>query len=834
MDQAIDQAMDRAMDRAMDQARASRPIRTALAGAALILATVSCGAPPPQRLPAGAAPARGRTGEAAAPASGAQAANAVPARAANRLIRESSPYLLLHAHDPVDWYPWGDEAIEKARRESKPIFLSVGYSTCYWCHVMEREVFSKPAIAALMNQWFVSIKVDREERPDLDEIYIAATELMSGSAGWPNSLFLTPDLEPFFSGTYFPPEDRDGQPGFPSVLRQLHGAWESKRPQLLAQAHQTAAALRQEIARRQEPAAAVPPAAAVAATVAKVAAGFDPRYGGFESPPKFPSPGTLSFLWEAGDAGARRMVVETLRHMGEGAIYDQLAGGFHRYARDAAWRIPHFEKMLYDNALMGELLAVVARQTGDGELAHQARGTLDFLLDQMTLPGGGFKSAIDAETGGVEGACYLWTSEEARAVLGQDGYQLVAPILGLTEPPNFPGGRTTLYLTRPLAEHARRLGISPAELRRRLAPQLDQLRRARARRPLPLIDDKALADWNGMAIAALATGGEQLGEPRYTAAAVKAARFVLARLRGSALPQGPGPAAATSVLLHAWRNGEAKIPAFLDDYAFLIRGLLALQEATGDPGWRREATRLADEMQSRLADPRGGYFNGAVSGALNGAVNGAVNGAQGALNGAARPHLLFQSRTATDGAIPSGNAVAVLDLLRLGRRAQAEASLRAFARDLDAPSEATATLADAVFVFHGGRAEPPGTAAAPAGVALAKEVVKATVSVQPASAGGWRPFVLDLDIRGGWHVNANPASLDYLIPTRVEGALRRVSYPPGQRLRFPFAPDEIAVYTGRATIRGEIAPAGRALQLTYQPCDDRRCLPPVHATVPLP
>jgi uncharacterized protein YyaL (SSP411 family) len=759
---------------------------------------------------------------------------AAPAAKANRLIRESSPYLLLHAHNPVDWYPWGEEAIEKARREGKPIFLSVGYSTCYWCHVMEREVFSNPAIAAQMNQWFVSIKVDREERPDLDEIYITATELMNRSAGWPNSLFLTPDLEPFFAGTYFPPEDRAGQTGFPRVLQGIHTAWETRRPEVLAQANQLTEELRDAIAQRREPAAAVPALSAVTAAVARLEASFDQAHGGFGGPPKFPSPGNLFFLWEAGGADARHMVVETLHHMGEGAIYDQVGGGFHRYALDAAWRVPHFEKMLYDNAHLGELLAVAARETGDADLERLARGTFDFVLAQMTLPAGAFKSAIDAETDGVEGAYYLWTRDEARAVLGEDGYKLLAPIFGLDEAPNFEGGRTTLYLTRPLDDHARRLGISRHELLERLAPMLAKLRLARAQRKLPLIDDKVLTDWNGMMIAALARGGELLGEPRYTAAAVQAARFILTQLEGPATTQtrrlggSRAGSAATPILFHAWRNGGAKIPAFLDDYAFLIRGLLALQEATRDARWRAEAERLADEMESRLGDPHGGYYNSE-----------------------ARADLLFQSRAATDGAIPSGNAIATLDLLRLGRRARAAASLRAFAHEIESFPAAMPTLADAVFVFHGGlsaaaaqkaaagRDGQPGasasaTAPAPPGEALAREVVKTGVRVDAAGAAGWRPFVLDLEIRGGWHVNANPASLDFLIPTQVEGTLRRVVYPVGQRLRFPFAPDEIAVYTGKAAIRGEVGPTERALRLTYQACDEQRCLPPVHTTVPLP
>jgi hypothetical protein len=333
---------------------------------------------------------------------------------ANRLAKESSPYLLLHAHNPVDWYPWGDEAIEKARKEDKPIFLSVGYSTCYWCHVMEREVFSNPEIAKLMNEWFISIKVDREERPDLDEIYMVATQLIRQSGGWPNSVFLTPELKPFFAGTYFPPEDRGGRMGFPTVLNRIQEAWTTQREDLEKSAEQLSEAMRSIVADKRRPAPIVPSVNNSERVVENLKKRFDETNGGFGGAPKFPSPSNLFLLWEraeTGDAEARRMVIETLLKMGQGAIYDQLDGGFHRYTLDAEWRIPHFEKMLYDNAHLAELLALTAGATGDRELGRLARGTMDFILDEMHLEGGGLKSAIDAETNAEEGAYYVWTGE---------------------------------------------------------------------------------------------------------------------------------------------------------------------------------------------------------------------------------------------------------------------------------------------------------------------------------------------------------------------------------------------------------------------------------------
>ncbi|HSL81465.1 MAG TPA: thioredoxin domain-containing protein, partial [Thermoanaerobaculia bacterium] len=610
----------------------------------------------------------------------------------NRLAGESSPYLLLHADNPVDWYPWGEEALARARAEEKPIFLSVGYSSCYWCHVMEREAFSDPEIAELMNRWFVNVKVDREERPDLDEVYMMATQLLTRRGGWPNSVFLTPDLEPFYAGTYFPPEERRGLPGFPSVLRSVHDAWTNRRPEAEATARRLAEAMERVLAARREPAAAVPPPSLAEASVAAVVASYDPDHGGFGRAPKFPSPGKLLLLWQAGEPGGdeHRMVAETLRKMGRGGLYDHVGGGFHRHSIDARWLVPHFEKMLYDNAFLAELLALAWKETGDPELARLARGTLDFLLREMAVPGGGFASAIDAQTDGEEGAYYVWTGDELREVLGEEGWKLLAPVYGFAGEPTFEGGRHVLHLTAPLADHARRLEVSRDDLLERLGPYLARLLEARGERERPLLDDKVLADWNGLAIAALARAGALLEEPRYVEAAERAASFVLAEL-------GPGPdaeaASEGAFLRHAWRGGEARIDAFLDDYAFLVRGLLALHEATGEARWLSEAVRLADELHARLAAPSGGYYLAAP-----------------------RSGLLFQPLTVLGGALPSGNAVAVHDLLTLAEVTgeprfleRAERSLRAFAADLERHPEATPMLAAAVLRFPRSTAPPPPT-----------------------------------------------------------------------------------------------------------------------------
>ncbi len=738
------------------------------------------------------------------------AAEEAPSRRANRLVHETSPYLRLHAYNPVDWYPWGPEALERARKEQKPIFLSVGYSTCYWCHVMEREVFEHPELAELMNRWFVNIKVDREERPELDEIYMTATQILTRRGGWPNSVFLTPDLEPFFAGTYFPAEDQESRPGFRRVLLTMNRLWQTDRARVVREARQIAEAIRSALSKDPTEATAPPSMAAAGAAVERLTARYDATHGGFGSAPKFPSPGNLYLLWsraERSDETARRMVLDTLRRMGRGAIYDQLDGGFHRYTLDAAWRVPHFEKMLYDNAHLGELLAVTAADTGDEELGRLARGTFDFVLEWMRLPNGAFKSAIDAETDAVEGAYYIWTREEFRAAVGDEGWKLLGPLMAIDGEPNFEEHHHTLYFTRSLADYAASVDLDRAALLAAMEPHLEALRKARGEREFPLIDDKVLADWNGMMIAALARGGSLLGEPRYVRAAVMAAEFVLS-MRDE-----------RGVLLHTWHEGAARIPAFLDDYAYLIRALLTLHEVTEADRWLDEALELAEQLEARLRAPDGGYYTSV-----------------------ARPDLLLQVVSATDGAVPSGNGVMVHNLDRLaaltGReifRRRADSSLRAFAGDVETYPLSVTTLARAVLERGGAGAEAaPRRAEGPRSISsLARDVVAVSGAFSGESIAGWRPFRVDLAIREGWHVNANPASLEFLIPTRIEGRIRGVDYPSGESFRFEFAPDEILVYGGQTVIDGSIEASETELEVTYQACDDRRCLPPVTETIRL-
>jgi len=704
---------------------------------------------------------------------------------ANRLIHESSPYLLSHAGNPVDWYPWGEEAIELARKLDRPIFLSIGYSTCYWCHRMEEDVFENREIAALMNAAFVNIKVDREERPDLDEIYMTATQLLNRSGGWPNNLFLTPDLKPFFAGTYFPPEDRQGTVGFPTVVQRIEEMWRTDRARLEDAAANVARSLEEVIASATEAAPDVPAAGAARPAFDALARGFDEEWGGFGPAPKFPSPANLYLLHSRaskGNAEALRMLLRTLKGMGEGAIYDHLGGGFHRYTTDREWRVPHFEKMLYDNAALAEILVDTYRLTSDPELERLARGTLDFVLEELTAEGGGFLSAIDAQSDGREGAFYVWTREEIEKLVTPSELELLTPVFGLDRPPNFEEHEHTLYLASPPGE----------ALRAEMQPALAKLRKARESRPHPLVDDKVLADWNGMMIAAMAKAGGAFREPRYERAAKRAAAFVLEDLRSEG-----------GALQHVWREGKARVPAFLDDYAFVARGLLVLHRESGENRWLEEAERLAQEMEKELRDPPGGYFQSPE-----------------------KPYLLVQSKPVNDGAIASGNGIATSVLLELfeltGKavyRERAEDALRAFASDIERYPQGAMTLALTVERYH----EAPAISLD----ALAASVVEARIDAAPP---GFRVFLI---VKEGWHINANPPSSPYLIPTEIRGDVRNVSYPPGKSMTFAFSNEPLSIYDGEVAIELELEQDATELTLVYQACDDTRCLSPVSRRLPL-
>jgi uncharacterized protein len=547
----------------------------------------------------------------------------------NRLIDETSPYLLQHAHNPVDWYPWGEEAMARARSEDRPILLSVGYAACHWCHVMERESFEDPDTAALMNERFVNVKVDREERPDVDAIYMDAVQAMSGHGGWPMTVFLTPDGEPFFAGTYFPPEDRHGLPGFRRVLDAISEAWRERRDEARSQARRVVEA----IGRTGELRASADPLAedVLRGAFSQLARVFDPEWGGFGGAPKFPQPMTVEFLLRCHlrrYEGALEMAQVTLDRMANGGIHDQVGGGFHRYAVDGRWHVPHFEKMLYDNAQLARLYARAWLLTGRDRYREVAVSTLDYLLRELRHPDGGFWSSQDADSEGVEGKFFVWSHDE----LVEVGGDAVASYLGAVPEGNWEG---TNVLWTPLPQHlvAAEEGIDQEELHGRVERARAELFARRERRVPPATDDKVLAGWNGLAISAFAEAGRAFGEDRYTEAATDAAGFVLSNLRRD-----------DGRLLRAWRDDRTGGPAYVDDHALLAAAFLDLYETTFDLRWFVEARRLADTMLDLFADgERGGFFQ----------------------TGSDAEALVIRPKELYDNAVPSGNSAAAEVLQRL-------------------------------------------------------------------------------------------------------------------------------------------------------------------------
>jgi uncharacterized protein YyaL (SSP411 family) len=588
---------------------------------------------------------------------------------ANALIHEKSPYLLQHAHNPVDWFPWGEAAFRKAREEDKPIFLSVGYSTCHWCHVMERESFESETIADLLNKYFVSIKVDREERPDVDRIYMTFVQATTGSGGWPMSVFLTPDLKPFFGGTYFPPEPRFGHPGLGQVLERVAEAWRFDRAKVLESSAEIVNQLSKAVDQGQ---------GAAAAGEAELTAGFeafrqsfDKRHGGFGSAPKFPRPSVQNFLlryWaRTGDVEALEMVFATLNAMGHGGIHDHIGGGFHRYAVDYRWFVPHFEKMLYDQAQLAVSYLEGFQASGDEYYAGVARGILDYVLRDLTHAEGGFYSAEDADSPDParpdqkhEGAFYLWTRAEIEDVLGKPAADWFCRHHGVQEHGNVHDdphgefeGRNILHETRKVEDTAREFDRSEAEMRETLESARAKLLEARSRRPRPHLDDKILTAWNGLTISALAKGAQVLDEARYLDAARRAAEFVLGRMYDS----------ERNALLRRFRDGDAAIPGFLDDYAFFVQGLLDLYETDFDVRYLELAAGLTDAQLARFEDrERGGFYSTA----------------------AGHTELVLRMKDEYDGAEPSGNSISAMNLLRLAEMTDRDSYREAAARTLRA------------------------------------------------------------------------------------------------------------------------------------------------------
>jgi uncharacterized protein YyaL (SSP411 family) len=556
----------------------------------------------------------------------------------NRLSSAISPYLLQHAKNPVDWYPWSAEAWERAREEEKPIFLSIGYSACHWCHVMAHESFENERIARLLNEHFIAIKVDREERPELDQLYMEAVQMLTGGGGWPLSVFLTPSLQPFFGGTYWPPQPRGGLPGFDQVLRAVADAWKNRRDQALEQAETLTGLLRDvRLSGESGPPAAEPGPQLLDNADAAMARSFDPQHGGFGTAPKFPHPLDLRLLlrsWRrTGRGPLLSMVATTLDQMAAGGIYDHLGGGFHRYSTDARWLVPHFEKMLYDNALLAVPYLEAWQATGDGRYAQVVRETLDYVLREMTAPEGGFYSTEDADSEGEDGKFYLWTPVEVAAVLAPEASRAFCHVYDVSEPGNF-DGRNILNRSKTLGQSASFLGRPVEDLEAELASSRRRLLEARGARVRPERDDKVLVGWNGLMIDALARAGAALGQPRYIDAAASAARFLLSALRSR-----------EGRLLHVWRRGEARLDAFLDDYAGLANALVSLYEARFEECWIDEAIVLTEEILRRFYDPaEGGFFYAAAD----------------------HESLIARKKDMLDSSLPSGGGLATLALLRLG------------------------------------------------------------------------------------------------------------------------------------------------------------------------
>jgi len=598
----------------------------------------------------------------------------------NSLIEEKSPYLQQHAHNPVDWYAWGEDAFRKARDEDKPIFLSVGYSTCHWCHVMECESFENEELAAMLNQYFVAVKVDREERPDVDRIYMTFVQATTGSGGWPMSVWLTPDLKPFFGGTYFPPDDRYGRPGFKSVLEYIANLWATERSKILESSEHVTRQLDEHS--RMEPRAVAADAGVLDSTYYQFRRMFDSRLGGFGGAPKFPRPAVHNFLLRyykrTGNEEALEMVLKTLDEMARGGMRDQIGGGFHRYSVDDRWFVPHFEKMLYDQAQLAVSYVEAFQITHNDFYAEMARDILEYVLRDMTDAGGAFYSAEDADSVinpdqpviKGEGAFYIWSLQELESLLDPPSLEWfcyrygVEPGGNVREDPHSEfTGKNILYQAHTIEETAQRFRVSATEVSQALALARPRLLEVRSRRIRPHLDDKILTAWNGLMISAFAKAAQALSEPRYADSARRAAGFIMTTMYDR----------ETGVLLRRFRDGEAAIPGFLDDYAFLAEALIDVFEIEGEISYLEDALRLGRAICDRFEDSaNGGFYSTAGT----------------------DPTLILRIKDDYDGAEPSGNSIAALSLLRLSRlthneglQISAERTLQAFSQRLTgAPS----------------------------------------------------------------------------------------------------------------------------------------------------
>jgi uncharacterized protein len=749
-------------------------------------------------------------------AESASAARAGP----NRLIDSGSPYLLQHANNPVDWYPWGPEALEKARRENKPIFVSVGYSTCYWCHVANRTLYSNPEIAALMNRWLVSVKVDREQRPDLDAVYMLATTLMTGRGGWPNNVFLTPELKPFFAGSYFPPEDDDfGRPGFVRILRTIQADWTDRRAAIEQIAENATKAMREAQRLVSAEARPVDTAAWLATARANLRGEFDARHGGFQQVQrdgaKFPHEPLLAMLIAdvrvTRDRDALSMLVATLDAMALGGIHDHLGGGFHRYAVESSWSVPHFEKMLYNNAQLMRTYAEAWQLTRKPLYRNVAQRTGEYLLRRLAAPEGGFYTAEDAEVGGEEGATYLWTAEEIERALGVDAARAFFAIYQLTR---LAAQRETDALEGVTRGALRvRVPAPRGAIATSLAKEKTRLLAVREARAQPARDEKLIVALNGLAIDALAVSGKILDEPKYLKSAERAAQRIWMLAYDSKARR----------LRHEAYRGTARGEGFLEDYALFGNGLASLADATENDLWRERAARLADDALRLFS-----RSDGSLAMTL------------------AEKELLVTPDEGGDSAYPSGTSAMVGLLLRLALERDGARVHRAAERVLAAHSGRVSRHPDrwAVLVAAAGKMRPGALARNASKMPAQLALLDTASHVQAAAALRRLPtrdeVVVPMQIEQGFHVNANHASYDYLIATalRLE-ALEpsRIRYPAPRLFKPAFERQGLKVYEGEVELAAEF-PAGslagpRTLraEVRVQACDEQICLPP--ATLPV-
>ena len=730
----------------------------------------------------------------------------------NRLILEDSPYLQQHAHNPVDWYSWGQEAFEKAKRENKPIFLSIGYSTCHWCHVME-ESFDDPEIAALLNKYFVAIKVDRERNPDVDKTYMTAVMLLNKSGGWPMSSFLTPEGKTFFGGTYFP------QPQFAQLLNRVHEVWGQQEEGLREQADEVARMVEQITA--GEGAASKLGETVIQQAVTAILSGHDKLKGGFSPAPKFPHESELFLLLERAeredDKEALAAVETSLKAMAQGGIYDQVGGGFHRYATDDNWLIPHFEKMLYNQAHLARAYLLAWRLTADPLYERVVRETLDYVLRDMTSPEGGFYSATDADSEGEEGLFFLWSKPQLQQALTLQDAKLAIDLFGVTDRGNFEDSNI-LNLPVALDRYARQKKQPLPELLKSLDRIRERLRVVREQRIHPLRDDKVITAWNGMMITTMAMAGDQLSEPRYLDAATKAAAFIWDHNHSK-----------KERLLRVHLNGSSSVPAVQNDHAYYAESLIHLFDITENDVWLERAKEIANDMLSKFWDQQhGGFF---------------MSSADDELSTMGRP------KDSDDNAIPSGNAVALRVLAMLAKRAnvleygiKANATLVAFAGLINRRPMGYAYMlmaADELLKGELGAHQYAG-----------RGVVEATAQVA-ADADGKEWLKVELKMAPGWHINAHKPLQDYLIPTTLELSksasnwqLSTVTYPTPETKNLGFQREPLALYENAITLQAELTYQGDEhskmglialpVRLSLQACDDRICLSPETLKLGLP